>query len=342
MGRRAKKILTSRVGTRATWPSYLHVESPSFAIRYTINPKPSNDRIPRVMCENEGRSRAGSVISGTSGRISPAERNEFERLRSCDDGGKWRAGKATCEASVPLKRRGGGYRVNAGIHAIDVALPIEGQTPVGATGMSRIVRADPHGDSHDIFSLTYEFQDGVIPNHRSEHLRNHSDCRCECIAQGRDGGLDTSCTTRVRILGTHGGWHGGDVVVNLYLAGAERNIDTFHKSDTRGVCDNRTGRARNQRDAGDDPGRGGRPPRDEADPGRSARREPPPGARSDRPEGMKKKGREPHVHGPQSNLLSDSVHATGVIRRRSVRILFSQAKLSHAAQRKSLRAQPKH
>jgi myo-inositol 2-dehydrogenase / D-chiro-inositol 1-dehydrogenase len=134
---------------------------------------------------------------------------------------------------------GGSYLVNAGIHAIDVGLWIAGQMPTSAMGASRIVRADPHGDSHDIFSLVYEFQNGIILNYHGEYLRNHSDYRSDCNAQGRDGWLETSYTTRVRILGAHGGWRGGDVV-NLYVAGAERNIDTFHKSVTGGVYANPT------------------------------------------------------------------------------------------------------
>ena len=134
---------------------------------------------------------------------------------------------------------GGSYLVNAGIHAIDVALWIAGQMPTSAMGASRTVRADPHGNSHDIFSLIYEFPDGEILNYHGEYLRNHSDYRSDCIAQGRDGWLETSYTTRVRILARNGGWRGGDVV-NLYLAGAERNIDTFHKGITGGVYDNPT------------------------------------------------------------------------------------------------------
>jgi predicted dehydrogenase len=134
---------------------------------------------------------------------------------------------------------GGSYLVNAGIHAIDVALWIAGRMPTSATGASRIVRTDPHGDSHDVFSLTYEFPNGMILNHRGEHLKNRSDFRSDCIAQGSDGWLETGYTTRVRILANNGGWRGGDVV-NLYPSGAERNIDTFHRCVTSGVCDNPT------------------------------------------------------------------------------------------------------
>jgi myo-inositol 2-dehydrogenase / D-chiro-inositol 1-dehydrogenase len=134
---------------------------------------------------------------------------------------------------------GGGYLVNAGIHAIDVALWIAGQMPTSATGVSRILRANPHGDSHDIFSLIYEFPNGIVLNYHGEYLNNHSDYRSDCVAQGTEGWLEANYTTRVRILGAHGGWRGGDVV-NLYVAGAERNIVAFHKSVTDGVYDNPT------------------------------------------------------------------------------------------------------
>jgi myo-inositol 2-dehydrogenase/D-chiro-inositol 1-dehydrogenase len=134
---------------------------------------------------------------------------------------------------------GGSYLVNAGIHAIDVALWIAGQMPTSATGASQIARADPHGDSHDVFSLTYEFPNGMILNHRGEHLKNRCEFRSDCLAQGQDGWLETGYTSRVRILGNRTGWRGGDVV-NLYPSGAERNIDAFHKCITAGTYDNST------------------------------------------------------------------------------------------------------
>jgi len=134
---------------------------------------------------------------------------------------------------------GGSYLVNAGIHAIDVALWIAGAKPVSAMGASRIARADPHGDSHDVFSVTYEFPNGLILNHRGEHLKNRCEFRSDCFAQGQDGWLETGYTSRVRLLGNRTGWRGGDVV-ELYPRGAERNIDTFHKAVTSGDYTNPT------------------------------------------------------------------------------------------------------
>ena len=134
---------------------------------------------------------------------------------------------------------GGSYLVNAGIHAIDVALWIAGQKPISAMGSSRITRRQPHGDSHDVYSVTFEFADGLILNHRGEHLKNRFEFRCDCFAQGRDGYLETGYTGRVRILGNRGGYRGGEVV-NLYPSGAERNIDTLYKSVINGIYENPT------------------------------------------------------------------------------------------------------
>ncbi len=134
---------------------------------------------------------------------------------------------------------GAGYFVNAGIHAVDVALWIAGENPVSAVGSSRIVRNNPHGDSHDVYSLTYEFANGLILNHRGEHLKNRSEFRCDCFAHGNNGFLETGYNGRVRILANHGGYRGG-VVENLYPRGALTNINTFHKCITKGITDNPT------------------------------------------------------------------------------------------------------
>ena len=134
---------------------------------------------------------------------------------------------------------GGSYLVNAGIHAIDVALWIANDVPVSAMGGSSTTRRNPHGDSHDAYSLTYEFPGGLILNHRGEHLKNFHEFRSDCLAQGADGYLETGYTSRVRSLANSGGYRGGPVE-NLYARGAERNIDTFHKSVINGQHDNPT------------------------------------------------------------------------------------------------------
>jgi myo-inositol 2-dehydrogenase/D-chiro-inositol 1-dehydrogenase len=86
---------------------------------------------------------------------------------------------------------GGGYLVNAGIHAVDVALWIAGGQPVSAVGSSSIGAEKPNGDSHRIFSLTYQFANGLILNHWGEHLKNRMEFTSQCFAYCQDGYLET-------------------------------------------------------------------------------------------------------------------------------------------------------
>ena len=134
---------------------------------------------------------------------------------------------------------GGGYLVNAGIHAVDVALWLAGSVPVSATGASGIARADAHGDSHDVYSITYEFADGLVLNHRGEHLKNRFGFHADCTAHCRDGCLETGYASRVFIESGKNAWPGGEVK-DLYVAGAKRNIAAFHENVTTGKCANPT------------------------------------------------------------------------------------------------------
>ena len=134
---------------------------------------------------------------------------------------------------------GGGLLVNAGIHAIDVALWIAAARPVSATGCSRTARLNPHGDAPDVYSLTYHFENGLIQNHREEHLRNTHGFNCTCMAFGQEGHTLTNYAGNTMIRGNKGGYRGGEVK-NLYNSGIKRNLDTFHQSIVIGACDNPT------------------------------------------------------------------------------------------------------
>ena len=134
---------------------------------------------------------------------------------------------------------GGGYLVNAGIHAVDVALWLARQTPATAMGSARIGRADPHGDSCDAYSVTYEFPDGLILNHRGEHLHNLHGFTCGCVAYGRGAYMEGNYAGKAWLRGGPKGYRGGDVE-NLYEAGAVRNIAAFHQNVTQGDFANPT------------------------------------------------------------------------------------------------------
>jgi predicted dehydrogenase len=137
---------------------------------------------------------------------------------------------------VPL---GGGMLVNAGIHAVDVALWLAGKAPVSAAGSARVAKPNPNGDTNYVYSVTYEFEDGLILNHRGEHLKNRKGFSCNCDAYCVDGHLETAYSGNVRMLGNKAGYRGGKVE-GLYGQGAIDNIATFHKSIVNRVYDNPT------------------------------------------------------------------------------------------------------
>lgn len=122
---------------------------------------------------------------------------------------------------------GGGYHVNACIHAIDGDLWIAGQRPVSAMGCSRVGRPDPHGDSHDVFQLVFEFENGIVLSHRGKHLNNLSNFDVVCQAQGQSGFAQICYGGRVSSKGREDGFDAE--VQTLYEAGAVRNIARFHQ-----------------------------------------------------------------------------------------------------------------
>ncbi len=136
---------------------------------------------------------------------------------------------------------GGGMLVNAGIHAVDAALWLLGdKPPLNAVGASRRGRKNPVGDSHDVFSVTYEFADGAVLNHIGEHIQNNNgEPFCGCFAYGQGAYMQGEYNGKTWLRGGSQGFKGA-LVENLYEEGAKRNIATFHKSITEGVYDNST------------------------------------------------------------------------------------------------------
>ena len=134
---------------------------------------------------------------------------------------------------------GGGMLVNAGIHAVDVALWLAGKAPVSAAGSARVAKPNPNGDTNYVYSITYEFEDGLILNHRGEHLKNRKNFSSNCNAYGVAGHLETAYSGNVRMLGNKAGYRGGKVE-GLYGQGAIDNIAAFHKSIVNRIYDNPT------------------------------------------------------------------------------------------------------
>jgi myo-inositol 2-dehydrogenase/D-chiro-inositol 1-dehydrogenase len=134
---------------------------------------------------------------------------------------------------------GGGMIVNADIHAIDAALWIAASTPISAMGCSRVGKSDAHGDTAYVYSLTYQFENGLIMNHQGEHLRNTKGFSCGCFAYGPQGYLEANYQGKAWIHGNRKAYRGGEVT-NLYVEGIKRNLDKFYNSIVGGMYDNPT------------------------------------------------------------------------------------------------------
>jgi len=121
---------------------------------------------------------------------------------------------------------GGGYHVNACIHAVDAALWVAGERPVAAMGLSRIGRPNPHGDSHDVFEILFEFANGLVMSHRGKHLNNQLGFDVICQVLGQTGHAQLCYGGKALLRGRENGYNGE--VQNLYEAGAVRNIGKFY------------------------------------------------------------------------------------------------------------------
>lgn len=126
---------------------------------------------------------------------------------------------------------GGSYHVNACIHPIQAMMWVLGQTPVAAVGISRSVRPTPHGDSHDMYGITYEFANGLIWTHTGRHANGTTgpdDPLATCEFLG-DAYMKIGYGGRALIRGGSKHYAGG-TIDDLYQAGAKRNIASFHQN----------------------------------------------------------------------------------------------------------------
>jgi myo-inositol 2-dehydrogenase / D-chiro-inositol 1-dehydrogenase len=121
---------------------------------------------------------------------------------------------------------GGGYHVNACIHGVDAALWVAGEPPIAAQGLSRIGRANPHSDSHDVFELVFEFANGIVMSHRGKHLDNQLGFDVVCQILGTTGYAQICYGGKTFLRGPENRYDGE--VPNPYEAGAVRNIARFY------------------------------------------------------------------------------------------------------------------
>lgn len=134
---------------------------------------------------------------------------------------------------------GGDYIVNYDIHAIDAALWVIGRKPVAAAGASRICRPNPHGNSRDVCSVVYEFDDGLVLNHAAVALPNKAQSALTCQVYGTEAHAQINYWGNAFVRGGSREFEGGNIN-NLYTEGALRNIATFHDDIVHGRHENPT------------------------------------------------------------------------------------------------------
>ena len=133
---------------------------------------------------------------------------------------------------------GGSYHVNACIHGVEAGLElVGGELPVGAMGSSYCSRPDPHGDSDNIYALTFDFEDGRIWSHQGIH--HLSPFWVRAVGYGTKGVAEIGYTGRAGIR-VGGQQEDFGEIENLYPAGASANIAKFAKAVRDGDATNDT------------------------------------------------------------------------------------------------------
>ncbi|HEX5219116.1 MAG TPA: Gfo/Idh/MocA family oxidoreductase [Verrucomicrobiae bacterium] len=120
------------------------------------------------------------------------------------------------------------YLGNYDIHAIDAALWVLGERPLAASGTSRIARPNPHGDSHDVCTVLYEYPSGVVHDHVGQALKNFSGDDLSCRIYGQTGNAYLTYWNKAQFRSYDDVFTGE--ASNLYEAGVVRNIASFYRN----------------------------------------------------------------------------------------------------------------
>lgn len=127
--------------------------------------------------------------------------------------------------------------VEQDIHALDVATWLANADPLWAIGAGgRTVRR--YGNIWDHFSVIYQFPGGLLLSFTSQKGVPGVRDEIRCRVFGSAGVADTDYMGEVNLRGQNP--YPGATMTNLYTRGAERNIETFHRSITQGQFDNPT------------------------------------------------------------------------------------------------------
>ena len=198
-----------------------------FFVDYQIPTDPFNIEVVKRIHNGEMGKLAKMVTVGVSGgHEDPPKTATLES----------RLHNSAWASDVPLS---GDWITAFDIHAIDAALWVAGQRPVAATGQSRICRSNPHGDARDVCEVLYEYADGLLHNHSGQALPNGTDGELDCKVYSRTAHAFVTYWHKAHFH-VRGEKEYTGQVVDLYTAGAVRNIASFHAAVTGGHVENPT------------------------------------------------------------------------------------------------------
>jgi predicted dehydrogenase len=188
-----------------------------FLVDYQIPTDPNNLQVFQALRDGKAGKLARMMTVGISGGRSdpPRTANIESRLQHLI----W-------DNDIEI---GGGLIVSYDIHAIDAAVWLTGKRPVAAMGCSQIARPNPNSTGCDVYSVVYEYADGLIHEHFSQHLPNHTQEELSCKIYSYNSRAFVDYWEKA-LFQVRGEKPLGGPITNLYDDGAKRNIAAFHQA----------------------------------------------------------------------------------------------------------------
>jgi len=198
-----------------------------FRVDYQLPMDPANQEVKQRIAEDALGGLAHIYSGGTCGQlpdpqVGPTIENLFRRA--------W-------YSHIALS---GDLLLLYDIHIIDGITWVIGTRAVGASGYSRIVRSDPHGDRTDCGGVVFQLQDGTCWTHTTQLLENNAVMyNLEADLMGRQATAHLAYNGKVFVRG--GPKHyAGAVSSSIYADGAKANIAEFYRCVTEGKFENET------------------------------------------------------------------------------------------------------
>jgi myo-inositol 2-dehydrogenase / D-chiro-inositol 1-dehydrogenase len=127
--------------------------------------------------------------------------------------------------------------VSYDIHILDAVVAALGKRPIGACGMARTCRPNPHGDRTDCVGVVYQLDDGTLWTHSTQSITNNFDLTTlSASLLGMEATAHICYGGKVYVRGGSQSYSG--TCGSVYDDGANRNIAEFYKNITEGHHEN--------------------------------------------------------------------------------------------------------